>query len=452
MPRTSRKKKTVAKKKEISPEAESPTTSEPTSPKKASKTKKSKSNGSKTKTVKIAEVKPKRSSAQYSMYFRPINAILAQNKKKKTDYLLAAGTDETGSIEFNNYDQIDASLQLLNNSELVKVEFRSDQIRPVSSDRYNSGTISYKIIGGKFYDVLPSEKRKIVLPGTSFNFIDIEKVESLDDATADICFMGKVLCDKEETYTSSYDQSTFTSRKISIGDLTSSITLFTDDLHFEIPEDRIVAYINGYKMTKNGFTNVVNGIFVRQYLINEFYKKRKSKLIKNDQKIKQGVEEFDETKHIDCTIRKFNQKLIEVETSQQKIDDVYQYLKLNVNVAALLNPIECTYLSLKSDRKKLQEDELENIDEKEITNRFQFNLKFTENSSKHNIKLTVWDEAMEEYLDMTANEFEKMNEEEQDDLLDDLEETNVILFIKNKYETFNGKLRMKPSVLKFMED
>eukprot|EP01084_Bolivina_argentea_P126960 224652_1 len=251
MPRSSRKKKTVTKKKELSPEAESPTTSEPTSPRKPSKTKKNKSNGSKTKIVKVAEIKPKRSSAQYSMYVRPVNAIMAQNIKKKTDYLLAIGTDETGSIEFNNYQELDANLQLLLHSQLVKVDFRSDQIRAVNSDRYNGGSISYKIFGGKFYDVLPSEKRKIVLPGSSFSFIDIENVESLDDATADICFMGKVLCDKEETYTSSHDQRTFTSRKISIGELTSSITLFTDDLHFKMPEDKIIAYINGYKMTKN---------------------------------------------------------------------------------------------------------------------------------------------------------------------------------------------------------
>eukprot|EP01084_Bolivina_argentea_P019094 35524_1 len=161
----------------------------------------------------------------------------------------------------------------------------------------------------------------------------------------------------------------------------------------------------------------------------------------NIDKIKSLRAPFNADDFIECTIRKLKQKKEEVKMKQKQLKAVYNKLKLNVSIQQILNATNCTYYSRINDYKKLSEDEVENLDENEITLRWKLNVQFAEDQSKHTINVMIFDTQFLEAFETTANEFNEMDEDEKDEFLENLEETEVEIYVQNSYESREWKTK-----------
>eukprot|EP01084_Bolivina_argentea_P019096 35526_1 len=95
---------------------------------------------------------------------------------------------------------------------------------------------------------------------------------------------------------------------------------------------------------------------------------------------------------------------------------------------------------------------MESMDDTDIICRWKVEIEFIEESSNHKLQLTAFDTNFAETFDLTANEFDDMEDEQKDEFLESLEGKECEVYIRNSYESREWKCKtyvsLQPRIVK----
>eukprot|EP01084_Bolivina_argentea_P095174 171114_1 len=453
MPRSYKKtKKTKAKREEVSPEVPSESNTPQPSPKKPkSSAKKQKSSKKGNNTIKVIEeitdIKSRCSKKQNT--FIGISASVDEETLADgTTRIVGVIGKSKHTIETHYYSDIKANHRILNNETIIKINYTNDKVKPIKNERYNRGSVAVKINDPELIVLTPKELRKQHLD-LEMEIVTIEQLKSLENGeTANlIVHVNNV---SEETFQS--ENGPFTKTKIEIADLSDALSYLTDECKVENGD--IIGLFNCFKSSRKQYTNIIGPFVMKESILNEFYPDEVNNLKENIDQICSLISAFNPDDYVSLTIRKLKQKQEQFKSEKKQLKKIYSKIKIDAVLKQIINANECTYISLKSDQKKIQQQDMKSIDEADITNRWLVKCEFTESNSKHKLNVAVFDSQFTEAFGTTANEFVQMDDEDKDEWLDSLEGSKVQLFINNEYESKEWKkktiMSMNPKIAKII--
>eukprot|EP01084_Bolivina_argentea_P290647 499301_1 len=437
MPRTKKtSKKTLSKnKKEVSPELSSQSPSP--SPKSTKKTKKViKKRGKKDNLVVVKDI-----SSIKSRCSKKLNELIGVSMGVEQETLQdgserVAGVIGIGkhSVEVHCYEDLDSNFRILKNEYAVKMQYENKDVKLIKNEKYNRGSITFKINKPNIMSLTPTELKKQKDLDLNVEIIDIKTFKNLENGET-----GNLIVHVNNVSEVSYgsDDGTCSTTKIDIGDISDAISFLTDNK--DIEKEQIIGLFNGFKTTRNDYTNIVAPCIVKGSILEKYFGAEMKKLTQNIDKICSLKPVFNADDFIECTIRKLKQKQEEVKNKKKKLKEVYEKLKIEVSIKQITNANSCVYPSLKTDLKKLNEEDMESIDDNDIVLRWKVQMQFQEQQSKHTLTVTVFDNTMVDAFELSANDFDEMDDDEKDDWLESLEETQCEIYISNSYETREWK-------------
>eukprot|EP01084_Bolivina_argentea_P245013 410332_1 len=197
--------------------------------------------------------------------------------KNKSQYLRTVFNDKTAEIEVNSKTQRLVHQRAVSNGTYFKVEFSSKQLKKQSNPSYNVGSIPYIVYDPIITALTPSEERKYKkCMGFNINHVPIDQIsEHAEDSKVDL--IAKVINDEVKWY--GYGNRKWQSRAMKFGDLTGSVSYFTNDKEYTIPDNQMILLKNTLIQKKGIYTNINGGFFVANNILDKYVEKQITELL-----------------------------------------------------------------------------------------------------------------------------------------------------------------------------
>eukprot|EP01084_Bolivina_argentea_P064506 117630_1 len=323
MARTKKINKTnKSKKKELSPELDSPQDSPKQSPKK-NKNVKSKSkikspsknkskNNSKIIVEDISKIKS-RCSTKINEFIGIAAACEEEKIKDGTERLIGIIAKDYHSVQIHNYTDIHSNKRIMDNQPMVKIQYTNDKVKVIKDQRYNKGTICYKINDPTIISLTPTEIKKNKNLELKAELVNIAKFKELDDGE-----IGNMIVHvnnaSEVTFGNGDDA--FTKNKLEIGDLSDALSFLTE--HKGVEKGQIIGLFNGFKTSRNQYTNIICPYIMKPDILQKHFEDEIAELEENLENIKTLRPPFNPDEFINCRIRKLNQKREQAKIKQKQ--------------------------------------------------------------------------------------------------------------------------------------